>query len=317
MFELVGPSYRASISIASEVGWCISVLLLPIAHYFLPHFRYMQLGVFGYELIFLIWLWRIPESPRWLITHDRFDEAAKLITKTAKALNKLSDTEIDRKLEKFRHYLDREQEQLKIEAKKTIFDLWRQPILLRYCVLLYIISICLSFVAYSFSYNAGAYGGSLHVTMFIQALSTTSVFVTMYFAVDHFPRKSLALFVSICAACAIWGMISFTFDSNVRDLYRLYKRVGQLKSDFNFQHLNYLTTMMFVAKFFCSGLFLIIHLIKAEIFPTTLRQTSLGSCSVAMRFGSVLAPYSRELVDLIFCKRVSLKFIGFFAFRQI
>lgn len=177
----------------------------------------MQLAVFGYELIFLIWLWRLPESPRWLITHDRFDDAANMIRKTAKALNKLSDVEIERKLEKFRIYLDKEQEQLKIEAKKTIFDLWRQPILFRYCALLYIISICLSFVAYSFSYNAGSYGGSLHVTMFIQAISTTSVFVAMFFVVDHFKRKSLTMFVSICAACAIWGMILFTFDSNVRD----------------------------------------------------------------------------------------------------
>lgn len=39
-----------------------------------------------------------------------------------------------------------------------------------------------------------------------------------------------------------------------------------------------------------------IHLVKSEIFPTTLRQMSMGSCSVAMRIGSVLAPYSRELV---------------------
>lgn len=211
----MGPSYRASISIASELGWCASVLLLPIANYFIPNFRYMQLTVFGYELICLIWLWRLPESPRWLITHNRIDEAAALISKTAKSLKKFSDIEIDRKIEKFRRYLDKEQEHLKVEAKKTIFDLWRQPILFRYCVLLYIISICLSFTAYSFSYNAASYGGSLHITMFIQALSTNCVFGIMYFVVDRFPRKSLAMFLGSCAACSIWAMISFTFDNNV------------------------------------------------------------------------------------------------------
>ncbi|KAJ6646134.1 Organic cation transporter protein, partial [Pseudolycoriella hygida] len=274
LFELVGPSYRASISIACEIGWSLSVLLLPIANYFIPHFRYMQLIVFGYELIFLIWLWRLPESPRWLITHDKFDEAAELITKTAKSLNKLSDVEIERKLAKLRSYLDKEQEKLQLEAKKTIIDLWRQPILFRYCILLYTISFCLSFTAYGFSYNAAAYGGSLHVTMFVQALSTSSVLCTVYLAVDRFNRKSLALFLSVCAACSIWTMVAFTFDKN---------------------HLNHLTTMMFVSKFFCGGFFLLIHLIKSEIFPTTLRQISLGSCSVAMRFGSVIAPYSREL----------------------
>lgn len=224
VFELVGPSYRASVSILSEMGWCVSVLLLPIANYLIPHFRYMQLTVFGYELIFLIWLWRLPESPRWLLTHDRFDEAAKLITKTAKALNKLSDTEIDRKLAKLRRYLDKEQEQLKLEAKKTIFDLWRQPILLRYCVILYVISLCLTFVAYSISYNAVSYGGSLHITMFIQALSTSSIFVIMYFVVDRFPRKSLALFVGICAVVAIWVMMAFTFDTKVRSSHVHIKR---------------------------------------------------------------------------------------------
>lgn len=217
VFELVGPNYRASISIASEMGWCISNLLLPIAHYFLPHFRYMQLTLFAYELIFLIWLWRIPESPRWLVTHDRFDEAAKVIKRTAKALNKLSDSEIDRKLDKFRSYLDKEQEKLNAEAKKTIVDLWRQPILLRNCLFLYVLSLCLTFIGYSFSYNAGAYGGSLHVTVFIQAVSTTSVFGVMYFAVNRFSRKTLALSLGICATCSIWIMMAFTFHTDVRE----------------------------------------------------------------------------------------------------
>lgn len=227
MFELVGPNYRASISIACELGWCLSVLLLPIAHYFVPHFRYMQLAIFGYEFIFLLWLWRLPESPRWLITHNRFDEAAKQITQTAKALNKLSESEIEMKLAKFRRYLDKEQEQLKLEAKKTIVDLWRQPILFRYCVLLYILSTCLTFVQYSIAYNATSYGGSLHTTMFIQALSTTGVFITVYFVINRFRRKTLSVFLGICAACSIWAMLPFTFDDKVRKLFPKY--LSQLK----------------------------------------------------------------------------------------
>lgn len=219
VFELVGPSYRASISIASETGWCVSVLLLPIAHYFIPHFRYMQLTVFGYELIFLIWLWRLPESPRWLITHDRFDEAAKLIRKTAKALKKYSDTEIETKLRKLGRYLNKEEEQLKKEAKKTIVDLWRQPILFRYCILLYVVSMGLTFILYSVTYNAVSYGESLHVTMFVQALSTTFSFSIIYFVIERFSRKSLSMFLGICTACSIWGMLPFTFDDAVRILF--------------------------------------------------------------------------------------------------
>lgn len=180
----------------------------------------MQLTVFGYELIFLIWLWRLPESPRWLITHDRIDEAAELISKTAKASHKtLSDSEIDRKLEKFRSYLDKEEEQLKVEAKKTIIDLWRQPVLFRYCLFLYIIGICLTFIGYGISYNAGAYGGSLHITMFVQGLSDFFVFAALYFFIDRFARKPFSMCLAICTACSIWTMLIFTFDKNVRGYY--------------------------------------------------------------------------------------------------
>lgn len=217
VFELVGPSYRASISIASETGWCISNLLLPICQYFIPHFRYMQLCVFGYELIFLIFLWQLPESPRWLITHDRFDEAAELITKTAKSSKQMSDADIDRKMMKFRNYLENEEKRLKLEAKMSIVDLWRQPTLLRYCIFLYMISICLTFIGYGISYNAASFGESLYVTMFVQGLSDTFVFSALYFCIDRFARKSLTLFIAICSAGSICAMLACAFDSNVKN----------------------------------------------------------------------------------------------------
>ena len=65
---------------------------------------------------------------------------------------------------------------------------------------------------------------------------------------------------------------------------------------FNIQLLNYVTTMVFIGGCFGSGAFFLITVIKAEIFPTTLRQLGMGSCSVAMRVGSTIAPYTRELV---------------------
>lgn len=227
VFELVGPNNRASINIVSELGWCMSTLFLPVAHYFIPHFRYMQLTVFGYELIFLVWLWRLPESPRWLITHDRFDEAATVIRKAAKSLKQLSDTEIETKLDKLRRYS--EKEQLKSEAKKTIFDLWSHPILFRYCALLYVINFCLTFVSYSFSYNAASYGGSIHITIFVQGLSKALTSLTVYFLVNRFTRRSLLMFLGICAVCSILAMLPLVFETNVGDVNDKVIKLSQVK----------------------------------------------------------------------------------------
>lgn len=41
----------------------------------------------------------------------------------------------------------------------------------------------------------------------------------------------------------------------------------------------------------------VIDLMATEIFPTSLRQIGVGSCSFSSRIGSILAPFTKELVS--------------------
>lgn len=84
MIEWIGPKWRMHISTLGSIGWVLGYCLIPwISLYFL-HFRHMQLFICFYELVFIIWLLRIPESPRWLLTHRKFGNAYKVLLNAAK-----------------------------------------------------------------------------------------------------------------------------------------------------------------------------------------------------------------------------------------
>ena len=145
----------------------------------------------------------------------------------------------------------------------------------RYWFVYLIICFGGSFVYYAFSYNAASFGGSLHVNMFVQGLSEISILGVVMSVVNRWPRKRLALGFGFTAAVLIYGMIPFTFGNQVIAL----------------------TVMTFLAKFFSSGLGMILGLMRVEVFPTTVRQLTIGTTSVASRVGSIMAPYTKELVS--------------------
>lgn len=84
MIEWVGPKWRMQISTLGSMGWVIGYCTMPwITLYFL-HFRHMQLFICFYEIVFVVWLLCLPESPRWLLIHKRFDEAYEVLLMAAK-----------------------------------------------------------------------------------------------------------------------------------------------------------------------------------------------------------------------------------------
>ena len=56
------------------------------------------------------------------------------------------------------------------------------------------------------------------------------------------------------------------------------------------------TLLALVGKFGASAAFGVIYLYTAEVFPTVMRNSGLGLCSICARFGAILSPYIGDLV---------------------
>lgn len=81
--ECVGLKYRAVCGFAYQLGWAFGYCVLPLLAYYLQDYEKLMITTAAPEIIWLIWLFWIPESPRWQMTHDKVLEAQENVRKAA------------------------------------------------------------------------------------------------------------------------------------------------------------------------------------------------------------------------------------------
>ncbi|WAR15383.1 ORCT-like protein, partial [Mya arenaria] len=82
--ELVGPSYRVAAGIIVELFWCVGLFILCLLAYFVRSATNLTLVAGVPMILVFLYIWLIPESPRWLISKGKNKEAYKIIQKIAK-----------------------------------------------------------------------------------------------------------------------------------------------------------------------------------------------------------------------------------------
>ena len=84
LIELCGKSFRPYAAGLQEMPFLISYFTLPIIAYFVREWRQLQLVTSVPWVIVVVYYWLLPESPRWLITVGRKQEAIDILTHIAK-----------------------------------------------------------------------------------------------------------------------------------------------------------------------------------------------------------------------------------------
>ncbi|CAF0749054.1 unnamed protein product [Didymodactylos carnosus] len=248
--ELVGPDKKLFTGIVIEYFFAFGQFILVFFAYFIRTWRTLSFTLSLFTVPFLFFYFILPESPRWMVSKGKFDEAEKSLRSIA-ATNQ-------------RKFDDEAFEQLKLEQKKIMHNKTQE-------------------VFYGVSQNTGSWPFNPYLNFAASAFVELISYVVVHLILDRIGRKipycgSVILF-SIVALSAIPINIYMIKDSNAQKIMIFIVNV--------------------VLKFLASFSYAIIYIYANELFPTGVRNTGMGICSMVARVGAIIGTTCNDLLTRV------------------
>jgi len=260
--ELVGPNKRTVITTIGCIFWVMGCLLIALLAYLIRDWQYLQLATAIPGALFLIFWKYLPESPRWLLSVGRKDEAIMIIRKMAK-VNGVQTIDLTKLLS--------DEESGARNGGGKIMDLFRYKTIRYRLILCTYIIFANSFVYYGLSLNSGNLVGGVYLNFFL--LSLLEIPATLLcLLVDKIGRKRLVMGPMIIGGFIMAIAVFIPRDYNI-----------------------IITCLSMVGKFGITLSYTVIYLLICEIFPTRQRNISIGLTSIGGRLGGIAAPFVEQL----------------------
>uniref|UniRef100_A0A4X2K894 Major facilitator superfamily (MFS) profile domain-containing protein n=1 Tax=Vombatus ursinus TaxID=29139 RepID=A0A4X2K894_VOMUR len=239
-------------------------LFLGFVAYGIQEWRKFQLVMSAPFFAFFLASWWLPESARWLIVQNRYDEALKVLTKVAK-INGVKETTLT--IEALRSTM--EMELVPAQTRYTMLDLVYFPILRTRMLCLSFVGFTTGMLFYGFFLDLQNLGSNIQT---LQVLFGTSTFLSRFVALFIMTRLGRR---TITASCLL---LAGLFISASAFLPRG-KRVGILRVVLAMLAINCIVVSISSNSVY-----------SAELTPTVVRGRCLGLILMVNRIGAILAP---------------------------
>ncbi|XP_030577849.1 LOW QUALITY PROTEIN: solute carrier family 22 member 5-like [Archocentrus centrarchus] len=253
----------------SSMGVCLAFafgfMMLPLFAYFLRDWKSILLVLSVPGLLYIPLWWLIPESPRWLLSQGRVEEAEDIVKYAAKK-NKVEPPQVI--FEDFNLPAD------KTQAKEhhSIFSLLRTTNIRNTSFILCLVWFSLSTGYFGLSLNTSRLHADPFISCFISAAVEVPAYISSWLALRYL-RRQLSV---ICVL--LLGGVSLYFIQLVP------------------RGLSYLSIALeMLGKFGITTGTALMFAYTAELYPTVVRNTATGMCTTVSRVGSCIAPFLLKL----------------------
>lgn len=285
--ELLGPSKRA---FGGTVMMCFDAfghVLLGFIAMQTQHFRIILLSLHVPAMLFITYLWILPESSRWLMVNGRKNEAIRNIYKMAK-VNGVDLTESTQHMLEVMKSEHNAMTTISSGAEETAekpgnsneedpdrvhpedipqTSIWQSRVLIFRMINCCICWFVVTFVDYGLTLNSVNLGGNKYVNFILSTMAEIPANVLMFVVMDRLGRRTSQSGSMLISGVACLAAQYLTSRGTIMQL-----------------------SLFLVGKLSICMSFGIIYMYTAELFPTTVRNGIMSACSMIGRAGSMLAP---------------------------
>ncbi|KAL7853408.1 hypothetical protein AOLI_G00202520 [Acnodon oligacanthus] len=260
--EILGPRERVvfcsmGVFLSSALGY----MVMPAVAFFLREWRWLVASMAASGLIYVPLWWFIPESPRWLISQGRFEEAEAILRQAAKR-NKVKPpdaifTPVELNIAA-----------TKKEKRYNILDVVRScdmVAIITLCALLWMI-ITLGY--FSLILNTSNLHGNAYLNCFLSAIVEVPAYVIAMLLLKYCPRRFCQSSTLLLGGAVILFIHLIPLD--IPEVAIFLEMVG---------------------KFGITAAFCVVYAVTSEVFPTVVRNMAMGICSMSARVASIVSPF--------------------------
>ncbi|CAF2530630.1 unnamed protein product [Rotaria sp. Silwood2] len=264
--EIVGPKQRLFAGIVIKYFFALGELLLLSFALNIRTWRTLNAVLAVVPVPFIFFYFILPESPRWLISEQRYDEAGSIFHHIAEK----NKTHFDPIL--YQRFV--REDKKRVAANQNLNHgckaLFRSKVMGIIAVNMSYQWFVQNLVFYGISQNTGSWLPNPYIAFGASAVVEILAYCVVHLVLDRWGRKiTYCLFVvalSCTALLVIPIQIVFPKDSKINS----------------------------ALKFFSSGSYVIIYIYANETFPTQGRNTGMGVCSMIARLGAIIGTFSND-----------------------
>ncbi|XP_030649715.1 solute carrier family 22 member 5 [Chanos chanos] len=259
--EILTKSLRVLFTtLGAFLHYCIGYMLLPLIAFGIRDWRTLLRVLSGITVIYFPLWWFIPESPRWLLSQGRVEEAEAILRDAAKK-NKVTAPEVIFKEPK-------DENELAEMKKFSVLDVLKNSTLRCCTFMCLLLWMAVNIGYFGLSLNTSNLIGNPFLNCFLSAATEVPAYIVGTWLLKRCPRRTL-LSVFLLTGGGFLLLIQFIPEN-----------------------LHYLALVCEMAgKFGFTIGFTVVYIYTAELYPTVMRNLGMGLCSSAARIGSITAPY--------------------------